>query len=315
MTFTGWLTKEGGSFFKNWQRRWCVLDNQRGTLTYYESENTSKKPNGVVLLAGTTVALIAKSVKGKDNCFMISSPDRTFYAFADSASECDAWIAELRKVIESLAKQSDTPANATEETNDSTPDDTSLYAGWLTKEAGSGKNWRKRFFVLTKKEMKYYKDRSATEPQGSFPIAGATFVIPPQSYQPTGTRNPFASFLPTSSTGQIPFLFTIETGDKIRTYRLQARNAEEFKLWKQQIEWAIPRAGKFVPSMANTVKDEDDVGGSATASSSSTPSSAQPAQSSSSAPVEQEADDTEPDEEGAEREERFRMEIMRKVSL
>jgi hypothetical protein len=96
---SGWLTKEGGSFFKNWKRRWCVLDPNAGTLTYYETQNTSQKPNGVVLLEGTTVARLAKKAKGKDNCFVITGPDRTFYAFADKSDEADSWVETLTKAF------------------------------------------------------------------------------------------------------------------------------------------------------------------------------------------------------------------------
>ena len=39
-------------------------------------------------------------------------------------------------------------------------DNTTLYTGWLFKQAGSKKNWRKRFFELRRKDMRYFKDRS-----------------------------------------------------------------------------------------------------------------------------------------------------------
>jgi hypothetical protein len=34
-----------------------------------------------------------------------------------------------------------------------------LCAGWLTKEAGSGRNWRKRWFILDTEYLSYYKDK------------------------------------------------------------------------------------------------------------------------------------------------------------
>jgi hypothetical protein len=34
-----------------------------------------------------------------------------------------------------------------------------IYAGWLSKQAPKGLRWQKRFFVLRRKEMLYYKDR------------------------------------------------------------------------------------------------------------------------------------------------------------
>jgi hypothetical protein len=34
-----------------------------------------------------------------------------------------------------------------------------LHAGWLTKEAGSGRNWKKRWFVLDSENLSYYKDK------------------------------------------------------------------------------------------------------------------------------------------------------------
>ena len=101
MLFLGYLTKEGGKgFFRNWKRRWCVLDPDQAALRYYETTDTSKQPNGVVLLEGTEVKTIPKSERGKDNCLMISGPNRTFYAYADSADEINSWVTAIQEVFE-----------------------------------------------------------------------------------------------------------------------------------------------------------------------------------------------------------------------
>jgi hypothetical protein len=96
---TGYLTKEGGSFISNWKRRFFVLDYVCGTLAYYNTDSTNERPLGVVVVRGSTVMIIAKKSKGKENCFSIMNYNRNFYAYADSKEEANEWIEALKMVF------------------------------------------------------------------------------------------------------------------------------------------------------------------------------------------------------------------------
>ncbi|KAK2952377.1 putative PH domain containing protein [Blattamonas nauphoetae] len=223
MSKEGWIVKEGGSgIFTNWKKRWAVLDPVTGNLTYYEKQDTSLQPLGVVLIKGSFVTSCDKKTKKKDNVFVVNSAGRTFYAQAESKEDCDSWIDSLQKVasdIEKPAEEEDGPSSAVSDT-------TSLFAGWLTKEAGSGGKWRKRWFILRPKDLTYYKDKTSTEPQGSIQIKGARVIQHPLQ------------------TTDKPYLFYLETtDDKSRTFHLEARNASEYQIWINRLEDAIQREG------------------------------------------------------------------------
>lgn len=131
-----------------------------------------------------------------------------------------------------------------------------MYSGWLFKEAGSGKNWRKRFFVLRRKDMTYYKDRNAKDPQGQFSIAGAN-LIETKSNDNASSLSKF-NILSGGGGGNPALQFSLQTQqDGNRVYHFEARNALEFKIWTQQIRTAIPKAGKYVPTSGVADKDDD----------------------------------------------------------
>ncbi|KAK2959225.1 putative pleckstrin homology domain-containing family O [Blattamonas nauphoetae] len=220
MSKQGWITKEGGQLFKNWKKRYAVLDQSQGTLTYFETDKPNQKALGVVSIRGSTIKSYDTKTKGKDNLFMISSAGRDFYAFAETKEEQESWVKSLQDASKTDTQSiSDQPQT---EGNDGSP--TSLYAGWLTKEAGSAKNWRKRWFVLTPSDLSYFKNKKADDPQGSIPLASSRcFTVQPPS-------------------GDHPYLFFIETSDGNRIFRVEARNEREMKGWIEEVNKAIVKA-------------------------------------------------------------------------
>jgi hypothetical protein len=95
----GYLTKEGGSVFKNWKKRYFILDYTAGTLSYFESPKPGEKPLGIVIVRGSTVTALAKTTKGKDNCFVIANNEKSFFAFADSKDDADSWVSALKRMF------------------------------------------------------------------------------------------------------------------------------------------------------------------------------------------------------------------------
>ncbi|KAK2964258.1 putative PH domain containing protein [Blattamonas nauphoetae] len=222
MSHQGWILKEGGSgIFTNWKRRWAVLDPSTGNLNYYEKEDVTTQPLGVVLIRGSFITECDKKTKKKDNVFVITSAGRTFFAQAESKEDMDTWISKLHQVASSVET-----VNKKEDKEQGVSDSTSLFAGWLTKEAGSGGKWRKRWFILRPKDLSYYKEKTSTEAQGSVDIRGAKIL--------------------TSSdlNSDKPYLFHLETvAEGSRTYHLEARNAAEYQFWIDKLQDAISRHG------------------------------------------------------------------------
>jgi len=53
-----------------------------------------------------------------------------------------------------------------------TPD----HTGWMTKQGGSWKSWKKRYFVLKGSSLYYFKSRSDTDVTGIIPLTQESFV-------------------------------------------------------------------------------------------------------------------------------------------
>eukprot|EP01098_Paradermamoeba_levis_P004393 TRINITY_DN1891_c0_g3_i2.p1 TRINITY_DN1891_c0_g3~~TRINITY_DN1891_c0_g3_i2.p1 ORF type:complete len:225 (+),score=63.20 TRINITY_DN1891_c0_g3_i2:119-793(+) len=87
----GFLTKEGGSV-KNWKKRWCVLKN--GALNYSKKQGSSSL-GSISLNEIREVKPV--EYKGKKNCFLIDTPERVYYMFADTESERVSWIESVKK--------------------------------------------------------------------------------------------------------------------------------------------------------------------------------------------------------------------------
>ena len=59
-----------------------------------------------------------------------------------------------------------------------------LFGGFMTKQGGVVKNWKKRFFVLTPGLLTYYKDKNDCDPQG------AVFLQNSELFSEPGKSNP-----------------------------------------------------------------------------------------------------------------------------
>lgn len=103
----GWLTKQGGRL-KNWRRRWFAI---RDAQLLYFKDPTDTKPLGVITLVfpldieGHRVrevhAISEDEEPRKKYCFEIrgTTDQRVYYMHASSATEMEAWIDALHRVL------------------------------------------------------------------------------------------------------------------------------------------------------------------------------------------------------------------------
>lgn len=114
----GWLVKQGGSRYRNWKRRWFILEDK---VLFYFEYTSDKEPKGIIPLANLQVREVTDSKR--QNCFEIFLPQEavadtikiakydtegkvfdatkhTSYRFsAPTPEEKDQWISHLRKSI------------------------------------------------------------------------------------------------------------------------------------------------------------------------------------------------------------------------
>ncbi|ELP86520.1 hypothetical protein EIN_034610 [Entamoeba invadens IP1] len=56
-------------------------------------------------------------------------------------------------------------------------------AGWLIKEGGRWKSWKRRFFIFDQKTLSYYKDQLLMQQMGEIPVKLATCIEPVGKYK------------------------------------------------------------------------------------------------------------------------------------
>ena len=137
----GWLWKVGGSV-KTWKNRYFRLT--ADSINYYESDSASSAKGGITLAGAQLTVYAAEIFPQYPFAFgltPLSSPRHYVFA-AESAEARLAWLRALKPLCQRVVKQRET----------------SLKEGYLTKQGGTIKTWKKRWVVLSEREMRYYKD-------------------------------------------------------------------------------------------------------------------------------------------------------------
>lgn len=97
---SGFLTKQGGSI-KSWKTRWFVL--VRNEFSYY-IDRSSEKPIRTLDIE-ECVKLDFCDIPGKENCFYLVFPDRTWYFSAKSDDDLKEWTSIIEwKMKQNLQK-------------------------------------------------------------------------------------------------------------------------------------------------------------------------------------------------------------------
>ncbi|KAL5473939.1 hypothetical protein EMCRGX_G028508 [Ephydatia muelleri] len=117
------------------------------------------------------------------------------------------------------------------------------YKGWLTKEGGKHKSWRKRWFILTDNCLYYFKTPVEKEPQGIIPLENLEIrdcPMPPGSkkycFEIMNQRVKHGTIKACKTTGDGKLV----VGNHLM-YRIQAASAKEKEEWMKRIRASISR--------------------------------------------------------------------------
>lgn len=219
---TGWLRKQG-QVIKSWKRRYFLVDGK--LLYYFEQVNESPKGNGVVVKVEVNTSVA--------NCLDIYlEGGRILRVAADSPKEIRSWYQHLKSQSKTGSNRSvgsnptELSASALEAAGLPRPDNATKIAplepgrGWLIKKSKNFNTWRRRYFVLSGKRLKYYEHgESDPAPLSSGIVRDVTL----------GTQRPFC----------IDVYFRHG-----RILSVVASNAEEMTMWCQVLDEAVHSQGR-----------------------------------------------------------------------
>jgi hypothetical protein len=144
---SGFLVKEGGGY-KTWLERYFVLTDD-GLLAYYTSDKVDVKQlfekRGKLKVSGAKLQEWERGcVPMRDGYFFAitstSKQSRTYIMEAKSFEEREAWVTVL--------KANGAAWDGVKTMTKFNP--SSVLEGWLTKQGGRIKTWRRRYFVMLK---------------------------------------------------------------------------------------------------------------------------------------------------------------------
>ena len=166
----GWLTKEAVGKNGMWRQRYFVLKNN--ALYYYEEKPKSAKdkPKGIIELSSKSI--IRPSAVQKNYAFEVFTKPILLRVHAANQMEAGQWMAVLKEAVENM-KEADAARGGEREHK---------MEGFLVKRAmQSGRNWKKRWFVLKGGRIAYYEDRpkpgSNERPKGVMELTPDTTVL------------------------------------------------------------------------------------------------------------------------------------------
>jgi len=105
-----------------------------------------------------------------------------------------------------------------------------LHIGWMYKMGRINKSWKKRFFVLTHGQLRYYTNSKRTELKGRMPLLSTKIsIIDASVFKP-------------------PFLHCLEVSNVSRRLVLACTDIEKQEIWKRSLQKAsIQRANSEMP--------------------------------------------------------------------
>jgi len=155
-TMHGYLNKQG-HVVKNWNVRYFAI---KGTDVLYYIDGTLNKLKGKFSIFNATVEPTA--VEGRENCFLIKAPNKSYILSAASIQEKQDWIAAISFIATGKIPLTEQETlKRTMSTIIKSNGNRLAHQGWLEKRGNSHRNWRKRWVVLSDapgtKSLLYYE--------------------------------------------------------------------------------------------------------------------------------------------------------------
>ncbi|XP_038073139.1 uncharacterized protein LOC119741456 [Patiria miniata] len=230
---SGYLWKLGRDS-QVFQRRWFVLDpSEKGTLRYYTDAN-EQSLRGEISLFKMNLVLASSEKIGHPNGLQIVYPDkkgqnntRMIYLYAELAKDMVEWFQAVRCLKYFIQKRKSV------ETDENIISRILKYdilkEGYLFKTGSKGKEaFRKRWIVLDKLCLMYFKDPLDANPKGTIPMKGGYSLILSGQLDPEHQG----------------FHFYLKTPGRI--YHFIAESDHERKAWFNAIHAACNRASGVI---------------------------------------------------------------------
>jgi hypothetical protein len=215
----GWVQKRGGRT-TGWKLRWCVM--QQDNLLYFKAPQ-NRDACGFIPLADSACSPIVLDQDDKPS-FTLTTRQRVYFFRADTLADAQQWV---RVLAVKPALSTSAPLFPTSSTPPVSPAATMAASsqntkqGYLYKQGGQVRNWKKRYFVLHKLSLRYYISPSDQSPLGEIPLLNGTVEVTNESLK----RN---------------YSWSIST--RFRNYYLAADDEYEMVSWMEAIRASIDQS-------------------------------------------------------------------------
>mmetsp|Transcript_6443 Transcript_6443/g.19522 ORF Transcript_6443/g.19522 Transcript_6443/m.19522 type:complete len:1618 (-) Transcript_6443:166-5019(-) len=177
----GWLSKQGGRV-KNWKKRWFILRNT--TLYYFTSAQANDQAGSIPLHACSVSRSQGTSSGRKKYEFQIVTRHRVYFLRSESEEDTNKWIASISAAIDASRSAVDEGSQTASQqkiiampTKVQLSDREIQKAGWLHKQGGKVKSWKKRWCVVSNTLLYYFRHPDDQEAAGSIPLDASSVVF------------------------------------------------------------------------------------------------------------------------------------------
>lgn len=198
----GFLHKKRRQAVDEYQRRFFVLSNENQTLSYYINCG-DKKPRGSIPISTINASLCIPGVERSNAMLLMYRTEngrmRNIFVYADSGQVIMDWLCAIRMAKINAAKIVN-PKDAADITRDP------IMWGELCKTPPQQNKLQKRFFVLDRNCLRYYKSPQEAEPLGEIFLTENDWVDTNVPHQLSHHTNMFMLHTAGREGGGFPFL-------------------------------------------------------------------------------------------------------------
>ncbi|OQR87816.1 hypothetical protein ACHHYP_07976 [Achlya hypogyna] len=214
--YQGWVYKQG-SLVRSWKKRYMILKNKQ--LSYFDTENVTATTKA----KGSFAVITIEYAKDISNGLLIHGVGgRVMKLYTESAESCTGWFNAVTAVMlgQALSQARASSHSAGRDSRMSVSqqyfdEDNENCSGWLAKEGGRVKNWKRRFFFLQGRSLTYYDNANmAGSAKGNGQVCGVRI------------------------NREKPLSLDV-TFEKGRILRVTADNSEDYDMWFHALTAAV----------------------------------------------------------------------------